>query len=254
MSMKFNKKAKYSSFLLLVLCSMLMIACEKKEETPDVVFETGTVIDVEGRVYNTVKIGNQWWMAEDLKVKKYRNGDYILDIGIDLPSDDIRWSKNTSGAYCIEDTYNTYLYNWYAISNDSTGIAPEGWHIPTDNEWKELEIHLGMNQADADKLNWRGAHEGEKLKLKSKTTGCWKEYDSVWDTNESGFTALAKGCRLFNGVFGVPGEGQTGFWWSASESSNRDAYYRHLDYKNANVFRYYGSKNYGFAIRCVKDK
>lgn len=235
----------------MVLCSVLIIGCEKKEETPAVIPETGTVTDIEGRVYKTVKIGNQWWMAEDLAVKKYRNGDYISDIGINLAAEDIRWSNDTVGAYCVD---NTYLYNWYAVSKDSTSIAPEGWHIPTDNEWKELEIYLGMNQADADKLNWRGVDEGEKLKIKSKTTGCWKEFENVWDTNESGFTALAKGCRLFNGALGIPGLQCAGFWWSASENSANSAYYRHLDYKNSNVFRYYGSKNYGFAIRCVKDK
>ena len=251
MIIKFNNKKKYSSFFILALCSFFIIGCEKKEEVPAAIPETGTVTDIEGRVYQTVKIGNQWWMAEDLRVKKYRNGDYILDIGID-PSDSIRWSKDTAGAYCINNTY--LYYNWYAISSDSTTIAPEGWHIPTDNEWKELEMHLGMSQADADKLNWRGSHEGEKLKIKSRTTGCWKEHGTVWDTNESGFTALARGCRLFNSAWAEPNIACAGFWWSVSESSNKDAYYRHLDYKNSNIFRYSGSKHYGFAIRCVKDK
>lgn len=248
--MKLKNRAGYSLFVVWVLCAILIIGCGEQPVTPAAIPETGTVTDIEGRIYKTVKIGNQWWMAEDLGVTKYRNGNYIPEIG-KAPQDSTLWKNDTAGAYCINVGY---FYNWYAISNDSNAIAPEGWHIPTDNEWKELEMHLGMSPAEVDKLKWRGTHEGEKLKVKAKAPGCWTEYGTVWDTNESGFTALSKGCRLFNGVFGEPGQGRAGFWWSASEGSDRDAYYRHLDYKNANVFRYYGPKNYGFAIRCVKDK
>ena len=83
----------------------------------------------------------------------------------------------------------------------------------------------------------------------------WLQYLDVWATNESGFSALAGNCRLFNGKGGDPiGTGYMGFWWSNTEdSSNHQVWYRHLDYKNTNVFRFYGPKTYGFSVRCVKD-
>jgi len=244
-----NKTGSY--FMLLVVCTTILAGCKKDPIEPEPVHETGTVTDVEGRVYKTVKIGNQWWMAEDLKVTKYRNGNPVSLIEKSL-SDNVLWSKDTAGAYCVPFG-SVYLYNWHVLSNDSNIIAPEGWHVPSDDEWKALEVELGMKQEEADKFNWRGGHEGEKLKIKAKSPGAWKEHENVWDTNESGFSALSTGCRMFNGVFGTPGQGSTGFWWSSSESSIQDAIYRHLDYKNTDVFRYYGSKKYGFAIRCVKD-
>ena len=81
----------------------------------------------------------------------------------------------------------------------------------------------------------------------------WTKYSNIWGTNESGFTALAGSCRLFNGTFGDPGLFSTGFWWTAASYPGNQAWYRYLDYKNANVFRSHTQKNYGFSIRCVKD-
>ena len=175
-----------------------------------------------------------------------------------MPTDpDSSWANTKKGSYCkyFNDDNNAaiygLLYNWYAVA-DTGNIAPIGWHIPTDDEWKELEKHLGMSQTDADKVNWRGSDEGDKMKIHAPYG--WTRYGSIWATNESGFTALAGSCRLFNGIWGDPGTFATGFWWSASQhTSNNQAWYRYLDYKKSNVFRYYGSKNYGMSVRCVKD-
>lgn len=237
----------FYNLTLMVLFSLLIIGCKKKEEAkPEV--ETNYITDKEGNSYKTVKIGNQWWMAENLKVKKYLNGD-----AINLAQATVNW-KDTNAAYCVytpTPTTTEILYNWYAVK-DARGIAPVGWHIPTDAEWKELEQYLGMNATDADKVNFRGAHEGEKL-MKS---ACWPEYGEVWGTNESGFTATPGGCRLPSGGWGetINDKAGIGFWWSSSlNASNNSPWYRYLDYKKANVFRFYGSKNYGCSIRCVKD-
>lgn len=247
-------KTKFYIFFAVGLFTVLTQACKKdpKKEAP--VIETGSVKDIAGNTYRTVKIGNQWWMAEDLKVTKYRDSSFITLVA--PPPFDTTWSHQTSGAYSnnVDNGGNVIgvFYNYYAIM-DPRGIAPMGWHIPSDAEWQELEQHLGMNTATSDNTGWRGTHEGEKLKVTNGTTLGWTEYGTVWPTNESGFSALAGGCRMFSGSWGDPGQYHTGFWWSATSQSSDQAWYRHLDYKNANVFRYYGQKTYGFSVRCVKD-
>ena len=81
------------------------------------------------------------------------------------------------------------LYNWYAVTN-SNNIAPEGWHVPTDNEWKEMEQSLGMSSADANRVSWRGYDEGEKLKIAAPVG--WSKYSDIWGTNESGFFCFCR--------------------------------------------------------------
>ncbi len=237
------------TIIYISLLVVLITSCKKKEaDKPDM--EKGTVTDVCGNTYTTVKIGNQWWMAEDLRTTKYRDSSFIS-----LLVSDTAWSHRTTGAYCNNsNSQNIVLgtfYNWYAIT-DPRGIAPAGWHIPGDEEWKVLEESLGMSIGEANGTGWRGTHEGEKMKVIRGTTNGWSDYGNVWNTNESGFSALAGGCRMFDGTSGNPGQYATAFWWSSSAKENQ-VWYRYLDYKNANVFRYYGSKNYGFSVRCVKD-
>ncbi|HKR06106.1 MAG TPA: fibrobacter succinogenes major paralogous domain-containing protein [Bacteroidia bacterium] len=230
---------------------LLINGCKKEEETVvvPVVPQTDSITDIDGNVYTIVKIGNQWWMAEDLRVTMYRDSTFIFEAQADFD-----WIPNTTGARCVfgnNPDAAGLLYNWYAVSNVKN-IAPPGWHVPSDDEWKELEKHLGMSQADADKFGWRGTHEGEKLRIKSPEV--WKTYSDVWSTNESGFTALAGGCRIFSGEFSIPLDfGSMGFWWTSTNHGDNDAYYRYLDYKNANVYRSHVSKNYGCSIRLVKD-
>ncbi|MCX6296037.1 MAG: fibrobacter succinogenes major paralogous domain-containing protein [Bacteroidetes bacterium] len=246
-------KRKFAILLFIGMFFAMISSC-KKPSNPVLDIETGTVTDISGHTYKTVKIGKQWWMAEDLRVTKYCDSSFIALVG--APPTDTTWSQHTTGAYCNNlDPFGNVIgvfYNYYAIS-DPRGIAPIGWHIPSDDEWKEMEQHLGMSAAAADNTGWRGTHEGEKLKVVRGTINGWSDYGNIWSTNESGFSALAGGCRMFNGSFGDPGQYSTGFWWTISTQSTDKAWYRYLDYKNANVFRYYGLKTYGFSIRCVKD-
>jgi uncharacterized protein (TIGR02145 family) len=244
------KALKHRIFLLVsvVLCMNLIFAISCKKENSEPVQETGTITDIENNIYKTVKIGNQWWMTENLKVTMFRNGIPIPKL---QSAND--WI-NPESAFCIYSDNNNspgYLYNWYAVS-DSNNIAPVGWYIPTDDECKELEMYLGMSQKDADNLNWRGSEEGEKLKEKGKSN--WTEFDGVWATNESGFSALAGSCRLFNGKWGEPGLLSNGFWWTSSANSKNEIWYRYLDYKEKRVFRSTAPKAYGFSIRCIKDR
>jgi len=226
-------------FLFFISCSNSPTS--SKEITP----ETGTVTDIDGNVYKTVKIGNQWWMAENLKVTRYRNGDAIY-----YETDNTAWSNLTKGAYCASNndigniaTYGL-LYNWYAVS-DSRNIAPVGWHIPTHEEWKEMEMYLGMSQSETDKTGHRGKDEGNKLKAQIGWT------NNGNGTNESGFTALPGGSRFdYDGTFS--GIGSIGFWWTATLSAST-AWFRALDNNHSTIFCSYYDRKYGFSVRCVKD-
>ncbi len=259
---KLIKKFGFSAILVLSLCLIIITVSCKKDKTKTL--ETGTVTDIDGNIYKTVKIGNHWWMAENLKVSRYRNGDSILYVSeTNYHLDSATWNHLDSGAYCIIDNSNQtsqnyrgkmfgFLYNWYAV-NDTRNIAPVGWHVPGDAEWIELEEYLGMKPDESNKVNWRGTNEGNKLKIEGPTG--WSSTTDVYyvyGTNESGFSALGGSCCMFNGVWGNPGTFSTGFWWTSSTEKDQ-AWYRYLDHNKPNVFRYYGQKTYGFSIRCVMD-
>jgi uncharacterized protein (TIGR02145 family) len=208
-----------------------------------------TMTDIDGNVYKTIKIGNQVWMAENLKVTRYRNGDAILNV-----KSSSNWQFLSSGAYCAYNNDNgnvaTYglLYNWYAVA-DNRNIAPEGWHVPTDEDWKELEMHLGMSRSEADEGGSRGADEGGKLK--EAGTASWNSPNSG-ATNSSGFTALPGGYRYSNGAFIDMGD--YGFWWSATAYSNRRAWRRFLYYSRPEVYRNQNDKRIGISVRLVRDE
>jgi uncharacterized protein (TIGR02145 family) len=210
---------------------------------------TGTVTDIDGNIYQTVKIGDQWWMAENLKVTHYRNGNPIPNV-----TDGTTWSGLSTGACCdfINDPLNvaTYgrLYNWYAV-DDSSNIAPEGWHVPSDEELKQLEMYLGMSQAEADDLYWRGLDEGGKLKEVGTTH--WMHPNSG-ATNESGFTALGAGYRSDTGGF-LAAYGAATYFWTSTEGSSDNAWSRCLDYNRSDVRRQESSERSGFSVRCVRD-
>jgi uncharacterized protein (TIGR02145 family) len=224
-------------------------SCKKKEDIKPAP-ELMQVTDADGNTYRAIKIGNQWWMSENLKVTHYQDNTPIKTAA----SDD-EWAADTAGASCAQpSTFGDVgsLYNYYAISNKKN-IAPKGWHIPSDEEWKELERNLGMSAEDADKTSWRGTDQGEQMmRARDEKNIYWAPYGDVWATNESGFTALAGACRMFDGSKGDDNVRHTGFWWSSTKQGN-EVWYRYLDYKNKNVFRYHGSKTYGFSVRCVKD-
>lgn len=235
-------------FMVIIMVPLLFASCKEKDPDPEP--EYGTVTDIDGNVYKTVKIGEQWWMADNLKVKRFRDGRQIFECNNIF--DTINWVNRAS--YSLYD-YNTategFLYNWKAVS-DYGMLAPAGWHVPTDEEWKELESYLGMDSQELNKVNWRGNEEGAKLKKEGSKY--WVVTNHIWGNNESGFSAIGSGCRMFNHSWSEPyGLRFMGFWWSSSEHSDTTAWYRHLDHKTSEIFRYYGSVNYGFNVRCVKD-
>lgn len=212
--------------------------------------EFGTVTDIDGNIYKTVKIGNQWWMAENLKVTHYRNGDDIPFISLNGT-----WTKlAVTDAYCyygndleIVPSFGM-LYSGYAVI-DNRKIAPIVWHVATDEEWKEMEIYLGMSISDADDTGWRGDNEGGKLK--EVGTAHWFSPNTD-ATNESGFSALPGGCR-----YGSDGDyhwlGDSACFWSCTICYDDLLWTRKLGYLNSTIERYGQSMKDGRSVRCVKD-
>ena len=223
-------------------------SCEDEGPAPVVANETSTMTDIDGNIYKTVKINGKWWMAENLKVKTFRDGTTILN-----GETDNSW-KDTTSLYCLYNNISSapgLLYNSYAVLN-AKGLAPQGWHIATDDEWKNLEQSQGMSAATANLFGWRGSDEAQKLKVEGAKG--WVRFQDLWPTNQSGFSATAGSCRLPSGLFGDPGLKHTGFWWTATTDVTSDELlYRYMDYKKSSILRSHCEKGYGFSVRCVKD-
>ena len=197
----------------------------------------GIVTDIDGNEYGTVLIGNQVWMSENLKVTKYKDGT-----AIPTGHSNSVWSNLSSGAYAVydDDDVNTdtygFLYNWYAV-DDSRIIAPDGWHVPTDDEWTTLTDYLGGTSVSGGKMKETGTEH-------------WSSPNTD-ATNESGFTALPGGYRSTNGSYG--NQGYYGYFWSSTENNSDTAWYRVLHYNYSDVSRSSSNKRYGFSLRCVRD-
>ena len=186
----------------------------------------------------TVVIGTQEWTVKNLDVSRYRNGDIIPEV-----KDPKEWTNLKTGAWCYYDNdpkngkiYGK-LYNWYAV-NDPRGLAPEGFHIPSHNEWSTL-------------IRFLGGEDVAGGKMKSTGTSLWHRPNTA-ATNKSGFTGLPGGCSFNDGSFGSIG--LHGSWWSSSEYNSADAWGRYLGYDDGVASRnLLGYKNYGFSVRCLRD-
>ena len=182
-------------------------------------------------------IGTQVWRVKNLDVSTYRNGDPIPKV-----TDNSVWNSLTTGAWCWYNndsaTYAaTYgkLYNWYAV-NDSRGLAPTGWHIPSDAEWTTLSTFLGGDVVAGDKL---------------KEAGITHWHNANTGTNSSGFTGLPGGLRAILGTFG--GIGGWGHWWSSAEENATFAWVRTLSHNNGSFDLGHTEKYNGLSVRCIKD-
>ncbi len=214
--------------------------------------DPGTVTDIDGNVYHTVKIGNQWWIVENLRVTHYRDGTAIPLVYINS-----QWVTQNKGAYCYYNmdasniTDYGLMYNFHAVSSDR-GLAPEGWHVASDEEWKELEMYLGMTQGQADLTLWRGTNEGGKLK-ESGTTH-WNA-PNTGATNETGFTALPGGWRsMYDGTFSGMGT-FVSFWTSTGTTASNGTYAltRGLSSAESRISRTGDLRVAGLSVRCIKD-
>lgn len=200
------------------------------------------VTDYDGNYYKEVKIGKHKWLSKNLDVEHYRNGDKIPQV-----QDYEEWSMIKTGAWCYPEYTQYYdnkiitticydygkLYNWYAV-NDYRGLAPEGWHIPDENEWNELIMYLGGYGKDA---------AGSKM----CDITSWNNDNDI--TNSSKFSALPGGYRDVLGTFAHVNN--WGYFWS-SEAGNKIAFFC-LVYGSGGVFKGLLGFNCGMAVRCIKD-
>jgi len=194
----------------------------------------------ETKVYKTVKIGDQWWFAENLA--------YLPEISPPLvgsatsPYYYVYGYSGTSVAEAKTTTnYGTYgvLYNWTAAK----AACPPGWHLPSDADWKQLEMTLGMTQSQADLIGGRGTDQGSQM----KATSGWY-YNG--NTNTSGFTALPAGARYREGFGNIT---YIAHWWSSNEVDAYNAFNRDIEYHSSGIYRFSWYKEEGYSVRCVKD-
>ena len=213
-----------------------------------------TVTDIDGNVYETVQIGDQLWMKENLKVTHYNNGDEIQYVQSESSEPNV-WENLSTGAYGYynddlshQETYGN-LYNWYAV--ETGNLAPEGWHVPTDDEIKQLEMYLGMSQEEADGTGHRGTNEGSKL---AGMADLWNDGNLVNNPEfgTSGFNLLPGGYRISYGGY-YDSMGLVGYFWSSTENSSNYAWNRVLYYYSSDIDRYDYDKKFGFSVRCVRD-
>ncbi|WP_034917662.1 fibrobacter succinogenes major paralogous domain-containing protein [Gillisia sp. CAL575] len=189
------------------------------------------------QTFKQIKIGDQTWMAENLNVDKFSNGDLIPEVKSKKEWENAGINEQPAWCYYENDSENgtTYgkLYNWYAVS-DSRGLAPSGWHIPSNKEWTQLTDYLGGE---------------DKAGTKMKSESGWMHKGK--GTNKSGYLGLPGGWRNYGNFDGI---GEYGYWWSSTENTSCCAWISFLQYSNGSVN---GSGNYnkdkGLSVRALRD-
>jgi uncharacterized protein (TIGR02145 family) len=199
---------KNENILFLILCALMIIMINADAQT------TGTLKDPrDGQIYKTVKIGDQWWMAQNLNYKTSDSFCYLLDSS---------FSKTYGRLYVYDDAKNA---------------CPAGWHLPDDAEWTKLSDYLGGS----------GIAGG---KMKATNTGLWNYFD-ISDSNSSGFSALPGGCHSTDWEFGLMKF--LGFWWTSTAYTDLSAWDRYMECGLTELSRADAKKMNGFSVRCVKD-
>ena len=221
------------------------------------------VTDIDGNHYDAVQIGNQVWMAENLRTTKYADGTTIPMGSTYSYTDPYRYAPG-SGQSNEENMDNVsrygYLYNWPAVMHGASssesnpsgvqGICPNGWHVPSDAEWTQLTNYMKTQPA------YMASGNADHLAKALSATWGWNSTSATdapgnnpSTNNATGFSALPAG--YYDGIYGCFGVGP--YFWSATEDNGIGAYYRYLGYDNAGVGGDNGGKSYGFSVRCVRD-
>ena len=201
----------------------------------DRVILKGTLVDIDGNVYNTLKIGRQVWMFDNLNVSRYCNGDVVNNV-----SDYDEWTSTTSGAWSYYDNNKYYskpygkLYNWHAV-NDPRGLAPKGWHIPSYKEWRQLIDILGGDMV-----------AGTLIKFYSRMGRL-----SSGETVDSKFDDFFSGSRYLGGAFLF--KKYNAYYWTSSKKNDNTSWYINLNSYDSKVYVDYNFNHNGMSVRCVKD-
>ncbi len=248
-----TKKLLFFTFVLIGAMLITMNSCKKDDISPS------TLIDIDGNVYKTVKIGNQLWMAENLRTTRY-------DDGTSIPTGHSasQWMSLTTGAYSvyphslIEDinteaeVLQTYgaLYNWYAVETGK--LCPPGWRVPADEEMKVLEgtadsaYEVGHSIWDTEQ--WRGTDVGLKLKTQSG----W-EYNGN-GSDDFGFSAIPAGLRLLSiDIENFQLVGYYCYFWTSTEEDSNHAWSRRIYFGHGGIARRFHDKRIGYSVRCLRD-
>lgn len=226
-----------------VFSVFLFSGCEKDDFDPNAT----TVSDIDGNVYNILKIGDQYWMMENLKTTRYNNGD-----SVNYVSSDTEWKNQISDAYCYynNDSANIVkfglLYNWYAVQKGH--LAPKGWRIANEEDWTELKNYVSANISGADSI-------AKALASVNFWTADIVNHAVGNDTllnNESKFNGVPGGYRHYSGKF--ENAGKYAGWWSYHADGESYTWSRNIQY-NSKEFADKGflPKSSGFSVRCVRD-
>ncbi|MCR4965584.1 MAG: fibrobacter succinogenes major paralogous domain-containing protein [Bacteroidales bacterium] len=256
------KKSLCFTILMSIAVVLLMTSCHR--DRVETIVTNDAVTDIDGNSYDAVQIGNQVWMAENLRTTHYANGDSIPMGGAPSNTEPGRFYPNYSA-----DNVNThgYLYNWAAVMNGAApssanpsavqGICPDGWHVPSDAEWTQLTDYVSSHsqfvsgddnthiaKALASAVGWNSStSEG--------TVG-----NNVETNNSTNFSVLPAGhyTEIPPGHYGCTDFGEDACFWTATEYENSDmAYSRGLYYDYSAVKRFYREKFAGYSVRCVRD-
>ena len=249
-----NLKTLNRLILVAVLALITFTSCNKDDDDDNGLLnntkisgDTGTLTDKAGNTYNIVKIGDQWWMADNFKSTKFNDGTDIPFVTensewVNLETPAYCWYENDESAYA-----NRYgvLYNWYVIN--SSKLCPDGWHVPTKEEWSELSDYACFN-----------GEYGASGSYIASTSG-WKSSNDMGDVgsdqasnNESGFNGKPAGYRSNSGYFDY--EGEHAYWWTLSETNNSTyAYRKSIGYYGPYIDESYVSKKIGYSLRLVRD-
>ena len=245
---------------LLELLSSFGSECVVEPETAE--WTCGDPINYHDYNYNTILIGGQCWFAENLRTQNYSNGDAI-NTGLNGPE----WANATSGAVtlygedpspsCVDYSPTVdscdpnealpafgRIYNWHAVG-DPRGLCPAGWHVPSDNDFMELEVFMGIDADEVQGSGWRGTTEGNQLKTE---TG-W--HNGGNGSNLYGFDLVPAGARGTSGQY--DNAGRNGYLWTSTSPQENSAFYRRIEAGNSQIAR--GSYVYveGYPARCLKD-
>ncbi len=202
--------------------------------TPSLFVQGNGVTDIDGNFYPSIILGTQEWMQQNLQVTKYRNGQALINAVTNSSWNTTNGAYGIYGGSNVNNTNYGKLYNWYAV-NDSRGLCPTGWHVPTTIEWATLENYLGGTSVAAGKL---------------KTVDGWNT-PNLGATNESGFTGLPGGYRFTDGTYWY--NLQIAQWWTSTNANTTIAHASRLYYQNEGVINSTYDKKIGSSVRCLKD-
>jgi len=245
------KSIKISYLALCFAIAIFFVTGSCKKDGPKPADET--VMDIDSNVYKTVKIGTQVWMAENLKVTRFNDGTKIPGI-----SDVEDWSLLQTPARCKHDNENgnvDNLYNWYAVNTGK--LAPKGWHVPSNKEFKTLENYLVVNG-----YNYDGSQTYNKLAKAFASNTIWSEEtqtgapgntDYPEYRNKSGFNAIPSIYRSWDGFFQA--RGSCCKWWTSDEDLDLSGFAQNLNIDSDRDDVYSSSYKFtgGLSVRCIKD-